>query len=126
MTDNRPSTQSGMSRRRFLSLTGGGFVVAAGGGIAGFSLTRTPHHALSPWHAAGSYNEPRRFALSYAILVSPNISSPAFRAGLTRGCKARLAGNIGYIGKRCNAAAASQAGSRRACQTRLLAALHLL
>jgi len=71
MTNNQLSGQPGMSRRRFLSLTGGGFVVAAGVGITGFSVSRTPHNALSPWSAAGNYTEPRHFALSFAILT-PN------------------------------------------------------
>jgi len=71
MTDGKLSVQSGMSRRRFISLTGGGVVLAAGAGISGFALTRTPHNALSPWSNAGNYSEPRRFALSYAILA-PN------------------------------------------------------
>lgn len=62
---------TGLSRRHFLSLAGGGFVVAAGIGGTVFSLTRTPHDALKPWDQAGEYSEPRRFALSYAILA-PN------------------------------------------------------
>ncbi|MEL6316639.1 MAG: twin-arginine translocation pathway signal protein, partial [Pseudomonadota bacterium] len=36
-----------------------------------FLSTRTPHAALAPWAAAGAEPEPRRFALSYAILA-PN------------------------------------------------------
>ncbi|KZN15449.1 Acg family FMN-binding oxidoreductase [Marinomonas sp. TW1] len=62
---------TGLSRRHFLSLAGGGIVVAAGIGGTVFSLTRTPHDALRPWDQAGQYSEPRRFALSYAILA-PN------------------------------------------------------
>jgi hypothetical protein len=62
---------TGLSRRHFLSLAGGGVVVAAGIGGTVFSLTRTPHNALMPWNQAGQYSEPRRFALSYAILA-PN------------------------------------------------------
>ncbi|MBL4727735.1 MAG: twin-arginine translocation pathway signal protein [Rhizobiaceae bacterium] len=61
-----------MNRRKFLALTGGGVIVAAGAGVAGFILTRTPHKALIPWSQAGSlYSEPRKRALSYAILA-PN------------------------------------------------------
>jgi hypothetical protein len=60
-----------MPRRRFIAILGGGLIFAAGAGIAGFSLTRTPHQALAAWDEAGQYNEPRRFALSYAILA-PN------------------------------------------------------
>ena len=61
-----------MNRRKFIMLIGGGSVLAAGAGIGGFAATRTPHKALLPWHQAGSlYKEPRRKALSYAILA-PN------------------------------------------------------
>lgn len=60
-----------VSRRKVLALVGGGVVVAAGAGAAGFALTRTPTRALEPWRRAGGYDEPRRRALSYAILA-PN------------------------------------------------------
>jgi hypothetical protein len=62
-----------MQRRKFLLLAGGGVVLAAGAGAAGFLLTRTPESAYRPWSAAGAslYDEPRRRALSYAILA-PN------------------------------------------------------
>lgn len=62
---------AGLSRRKFISLVGGGVVLAAGAGAVGFALTRTPHAALAPWSEAGQYTEPRKFALSYAILA-PN------------------------------------------------------
>lgn len=67
---NRSPT-SGLSRRRFLSLAGGGVVLAAGSGVGWFTATRTPHAALAPWSQAGGYEEPRLFALSHAILA-PN------------------------------------------------------
>ena len=61
-----------MDRRKFLMIAGGGVVVAAGAGAAGFAMTREPSRALSPWRHAGSlYTEPRRKALSFAILA-PN------------------------------------------------------
>lgn len=61
-----------MQRRKFISILGGGMVLAAGTAAAGFAMTRTPTKALAPWaDAGGSYNEPRRRALSYAILA-PN------------------------------------------------------
>jgi len=60
-----------LSRRRMLTLIGGGTILAAGAGTAGFLGTRTPTTALEPWAAAGSYKEPRKFALSYGILA-PN------------------------------------------------------
>ncbi|HDZ09507.1 Acg family FMN-binding oxidoreductase [Pseudohongiella sp.] len=60
-----------LSRRQFIATVGGGVILAAGAGLAGFSLTRTPKAALAPWAEAGQFAEPRRFALSYAILA-PN------------------------------------------------------
>ncbi|NKB78254.1 MAG: hypothetical protein GKR96_14780 [Gammaproteobacteria bacterium] len=60
------------SRRKFLSLVGGGVVVAAGASAAGFALTRTPKKALAPWqHPGASYGDARKRFLSYAILA-PN------------------------------------------------------
>ena len=59
------------SRRKFLALVGGGIVLAAGAGAAGFAMTRTPGKALAPWDAAGSHDDPRLRALSYALLA-PN------------------------------------------------------
>lgn len=58
------------SRRNFLTIVGGGTIIAATG-IGGFALTRTPTQALAPWQQAGSYTDPRRYALSYALLA-PN------------------------------------------------------
>jgi len=60
-----------LDRRRLLMLVGGGFVVAAGGGIGGFVSTRTPNRALAPWTSAGRYEDPRKRALSHALLA-PN------------------------------------------------------
>jgi hypothetical protein len=61
-----------MNRRKFLTVVGGGTVVAAGVSFGGFAFTRTPHLALKPWEDAGSiYTDPRKKALSYAILA-PN------------------------------------------------------
>lgn len=60
------------SRRKFISLIGGGIVVAAGAGAAGFTLTRTPKEAIRPWNNPGaSYSDMRKRFLSYAILA-PN------------------------------------------------------
>lgn len=58
------------SRRKFLTILGGGTVVAAAG-IGGFLTTRTPHKALAPWERAGEYDDYRKNALSYALLA-PN------------------------------------------------------
>lgn len=61
-----------VGRRKFISIVGGGIVVAAAAGVGGFAMTRRPGKALQPWLDAGSaYTEPRRKALSYAILA-PN------------------------------------------------------
>ena len=60
-----------LSRRKFLTLIGGGVVVAAGTGAATFAGTRTPTKALAPWDAAGQYDDARLRALSYALLA-PN------------------------------------------------------
>ena len=59
-----------VSRRDFLKITGGGFILSAAA-LGGFIGTRTPHKALSPWLNAGQYEDLRLKALSYAIL-SPN------------------------------------------------------
>lgn len=60
-----------LSRRKALSIIGGGTILAAGGGAAVFATTRTPEEALRPWALAGGYDDPRRNALSYALLA-PN------------------------------------------------------
>lgn len=60
-----------ITRRKMLGLIGGGTIIAATVGIGGFLSTRTPNKALEPWSLAGGYTEPRRRALSYAILA-PN------------------------------------------------------
>lgn len=57
------------TRRKFLTILGGGTVLAATG-VAGFVGTRTPTKALAPWQPA-SYSDPRKAALSYALLA-PN------------------------------------------------------
>ena len=60
-----------MNRRKFLAIAGGGVILAAGAAV-GLRVTRTPQTAFLPWEQAGSlYDEPRRKALSYAILA-PN------------------------------------------------------
>ncbi|MEJ6404414.1 Acg family FMN-binding oxidoreductase [Yoonia sp. 2307UL14-13] len=59
-----------LSRRKVLSLVGGG-VVAAAIPSAAFLSTRTPTKALAPWDQAGTYVDPRMNALSYALLA-PN------------------------------------------------------
>ncbi|MEL6966222.1 MAG: twin-arginine translocation pathway signal protein [Pseudomonadota bacterium] len=60
-----------LSRRAFISLLGGGTIVAAGASAGVFLNTRTPTRALAPWDAAGTYEDPRKKALSHAILA-PN------------------------------------------------------
>jgi hypothetical protein len=58
------------SRRKFLTILGGGTILAATGAGA-FLATRTPHKALAPWEQAGTYQDVRKWALSYALLA-PN------------------------------------------------------
>jgi len=60
-----------VSRRSFIRIAGGaGIIVAAGAG--GFAATREPSAAIQPWADAGKgYTDPRKRALSYAILA-PN------------------------------------------------------
>jgi len=60
-----------LSRRKTLALLGGGMVVAATASAGTFLATRTPARALEPWQTAGGYEDPRLFALSYALLA-PN------------------------------------------------------
>ncbi len=60
-----------LSRRRAIALIGGGTVLAATAGAAGFLATRTPYKALAPWDAAGQYDDARMRALSFALLA-PN------------------------------------------------------
>jgi len=57
-----------ISRRKMISLIGGGTVLAASGA---YLTTRTPTTALAPWKDAGTYPDKRRRALSYALLA-PN------------------------------------------------------
>lgn len=58
------------SRRNILALIGGGVILAAGAGMASIA-TRQPRTALLPWETAGLETEPRRRALSFALLA-PN------------------------------------------------------
>ncbi len=60
-----------LTRRKTLTLIGGGAVLAATAPAAGFLATRTPRKALAPWEAAGGYGDPRLNALSFALLA-PN------------------------------------------------------
>lgn len=60
-----------LTRRKTLALLGGGTILAATAGAGAFVTTRTPTRALEPWNRAGDYEDPRRRALSYAILA-PN------------------------------------------------------
>ena len=60
-----------MSRRATLGLMGGGTILAAWAALGGFVATRSPKDAVAPWSLAGGYSEPRRRALSYALLA-PN------------------------------------------------------
>lgn len=66
-----------LSRRKALSLIGGGTIFAATAGVAGFAMTRTPKGALISWRQAGHYEDPRESALSFALLArSPHNLQP--------------------------------------------------
>lgn len=58
-----------LTRRKTLAILGGGIILAATG--AAYAVTRSPRAATLPWAMAGTYQEPRMRALSYAILA-PN------------------------------------------------------
>lgn len=60
-----------LSRRKTLAILGGGFIAAACIGATAYVTSRRPETALSPWEKAGKYEDPRKQALSYAILA-PN------------------------------------------------------
>lgn len=59
-----------LTRRQMLLLVGGGAVVVAAGAF-GYEVTRAPSTALLPWEQAGAYSDPRKRALSWALLA-PN------------------------------------------------------
>lgn len=70
MTSNNVNPNA-VTRRGILKVIGGGAILAAVG-TGGFLATRDPAAAREPWQKAGqSETEPRRKALSYAILA-PN------------------------------------------------------
>jgi len=59
------------SRRKFLTLVGGGVVLGVAAPFGAFVATRTPSKALEPWDLVGSYKDSRMRAMSYALLA-PN------------------------------------------------------
>lgn len=71
-----------LSRRKALTLIGGGTVLAAGSAAGIFVNTRTPHSALAPWEAAGSYQDIRKWALSYALLAPNAHNRQPWQVGL--------------------------------------------
>lgn len=76
-----------MKRRSFIRLVGGaGIVAAAGTGLYGYAATRVfpvPASAIAAWHEAGQTADPRRFALSYAILAPNPHNMQPWMADLT-------------------------------------------
>lgn len=58
-------------RRDVLKLIGGGAVVAATAPLSGCSGVGVSQAARGPWRNAGQYDDPRKRALSYALLA-PN------------------------------------------------------
>ena len=73
-------------RRNFLKIIGGGTIVAASG-IGVFIGTRTPYKALEPWHLAGSYDDFRMKALSYALLAPNPHNRQPWEVDLSQGDK---------------------------------------
>ena len=72
------------SRRRFLALLGGGVVVAAAAGGGVWAATRDPAEARLPWETAGhGESDPRRHALSYALLAPNPHNTQPWLADLT-------------------------------------------
>ena len=65
-----------MDRRKFIRVTGGGFVFAATAALAGCSQ-RMPATAIEPWKGPGQEADVRRWILGYAILAphSHNLQS---------------------------------------------------
>ena len=70
------------SRRKFLTLLGGGVILAAA--PVGYAVTRSPQTALRPWDLAGSYSDPRERALSFALLAPNPHNRQPWIADLTR------------------------------------------
>lgn len=72
-----------MNRRKFITLAGGGLVLAAGTGYAMRDrLNAVPSPANAPWREAGQPSEIRRKILSYAILAPNPHNLQPWRADL--------------------------------------------
>ena len=71
------------SRRKFLSIIGGGVILAATA-AGGYAVTRSPRTALAPWADAGREEEPRRKALSFALLAPNPHNRQPWRVDLSR------------------------------------------
>ena len=71
------------SRRKFLSIIGGGVILAATA-AGGYAVTRSPRTALAPWADAGTPEEPRRRALSFALLAPNPHNRQPWRVDLSR------------------------------------------
>jgi nitroreductase len=87
MTDTKPTpaaeTTRKPNRRRFLTLLGGGAVLAAAGAWTQRDrLNPVPTPATAPWREAGSAQELRRRILSYALLAPNPHNLQPWRADL--------------------------------------------
>jgi hypothetical protein len=81
-----------MKRRQFITLIGGGIILAATGATV-FVATRNPARATAPWSKAGQAgndNDIRRFALSYAILAPNPHNRQPWKVDLSENGKAIL------------------------------------
>lgn len=66
-----------MDRRRFIRVTGGGFIVAAAATASAGCTPKMPAAAVEPWQGPGQQADVRRWILGYAILAphSHNLQS---------------------------------------------------
>ncbi len=72
-----------ISRRKVLSLIGGGVILSAIS-FTGYTVSRMPKTAQLPWTDAGKYSEPRRRALSYALLAPNPHNRQPWKVDLSR------------------------------------------
>ena len=85
-----------LTRRKSLALIGGGLIVATSAGT-GYAVTRTPRTANLPWKLAGGHDEPRRRALSWALLAPNPHNQQPWLADLSEAGVVTLYGDPGRL-----------------------------